>query len=100
MKYDFPTHEKGDTFNGVQFELMINGVEKDLTDVIINMTVNKKVFSTVTGELLITDALLGKFQFKKQIVTMPPKNYNYEIVFIFPNGDVKTYIEGTWKITL
>ena len=96
--YDFPDHERGTTFEGVQFELIVNGVVKSLVGAVINMDIADKVFSTITGELLVTDAAGGKFQFKKQIVSISPKNHPYEITFTFSDGSIKTYIEGYWKI--
>jgi hypothetical protein len=96
--YNFPDHERGTTFGGVSFELLVNGVPKSLAGAKIEMAIAGKVFSTVTGELIITDAAGGKFEFKKQIVTLSPKNHHYEITYTFSDGEVKTYIEGYWQI--
>lgn len=118
MTYNFPDHENGNTFNGVQFGLLIDSVDKSIAGATIVMTcmtpTGDRVFSTDTGEIEIieTGAVdIGKFQFIKQIVTfLPVKSayppytltsytYPYEITITFSNGDIKTYIEGTWKIT-
>ena len=111
MTYNFPDHENGNTFNGVQFELLVNDVAKSLVGATIVMTCGDKIFSTVTEEIDINDGAAGKFQFIKQIVTfpsvaspyppytLPSYTYPYEITITFADGDIKTYIEGTWKIT-
>ena len=99
MTYNFPDHERGDTFKGVGFELIVNGVAKSLAGATIIMTIAGKEYSTTNGSLVVTDAPSGKFEFKEQIVSMSPKTHYYEIVFYFSDGSVKTYIEGTWKIT-
>lgn len=118
MKYNFIDHKYGTTFKGVAFQLIINSTPKNLTGTVINMNVkNKKypvkvneylsnpasqgfnkAFSTKTGEIVYTDAATGKFEFKKQIITLSPGEYIYEMVFNFPNGDIKKYLGGSWKI--
>jgi hypothetical protein len=98
MTYNFKTHKRGTTFNGVQFTLSINGVVKDLTGSVITMYIDNKTFSTTNGAILVTDAAGGKFQFKKQVVTLSPKTLPYYVTFVFPNGDNKIYLEGTWTI--
>jgi hypothetical protein len=97
--YDFPDHERGTTFDGVSFELLVNGVAKSLANAKIEMAIAGKVFSTVTGELTITDAVSGKFQFNPQVITLSPHNHHYEITITFSNGSVKMYISGNWHIT-
>jgi hypothetical protein len=116
MTYNFPDHENGNTFNGVQFELLVNSVAKSIVGGSIAMTcitpVGAKVFSSDTGEIEIgSGASGGIFSFIKQVVTFTPVKsayppytlesytYPYEITITFADGDIKTYIEGTWKIT-
>ena len=98
--YNFPTHKRGTTFNGVQFELKINGTARDLTGSKITMVLdgNNEAFSTVTGEIIFSDAANGKFQFKKQVVNISPKNHSYEMQFVFGDGEEKVYLSGYWKI--
>jgi hypothetical protein len=103
--YNFPDHIKGDTFSGVQFEVLVNAVPLDLTDAVITMHLKesyqakaKEEFSTVNTKLEITDALAGKFAFKEQIVDICAKNYVYDIEILLPNAKKYTYIKGTWKI--
>ena len=97
-----PTAERGDTFSGYQFTLEVNGAAKDLTDAIIVLTLDKGFGSLSTvdsGGLTITDATNGIFTIDEQIINFAARTHNYEITFTFSDGDVKTYIEGTWQIT-
>jgi hypothetical protein len=97
--YNFPTHESGDTFNGVQFELKVNSVAKDLSGAIITMNIAGKKYTSTAGNFVISDALNGKFNFKKQKVTLPSGYHQYEITIEFEDGDIKTYVTGYWTIT-
>jgi hypothetical protein len=110
MTYNFKDHKNGDTFPGVQFELKVNDVAKSLEGAKIDMNVDGTIFSTNTGELEITSAASGIWQFKSQVVSFPVKKlavppyispyytYPYEMIITFGDGSVKTYIDGTWKI--
>jgi hypothetical protein len=97
-QYNFPDHKNGDTFGGVQFELLVNSEAKDLTGASIVMSINDTTYTTDGGEIVITDASAGKFQFAEQIVSLAAGNYPYEIVITFSDGSIKTYIEGYWRI--
>lgn len=98
--YNFPDHKRGTTFGGLQFELLINGVAKSLVGATINMKITKgTIFSTTTGELVITDAAGGKFQVREQVINLSPKVHSYELEFVFGDGKRKTYVKGTWRIT-
>ena len=96
--YNFPDQKHGTTFNGVQFELKINGVAKDLSNSVIRMEVDGTIYSTSAGELTFSDAVNGKFQFKKQIINLSPRTHSYVMRFIFDDEE-KVYLSGTWKIT-
>lgn len=102
--YNFPDHVNNDTFNGVQFEVLVNAVAVDLTDADIKMQLRDgtcrlvEEFSVDNGKLELTDPINGIFTFKKQIISLVPIKYTYDIEIIFSNGDVKTWIKGEWKI--
>jgi len=98
MTYNFKRHKTCTTFPGLQFEVVINGVPKDLTGVILHMHIAGVLFGSHTGEFIINDPVNGRFQFKEQMITLAPGKYDYEIEFIFPNGVVKKYISGYWQI--
>jgi hypothetical protein len=106
MTYNFRDHKSGTTFSGVAFQLVVNNTPKSLVGTTISMIVGDviikgstyagKTFSTTTGELVITDAINGKFQFKKQVVNLSVCKHPYYIEFW--DDDVKVYLEGVWKI--
>lgn len=102
-KYNFPTHISGDTFNGVKFRITKDDVPVDLTSAIIKMYCksspnNVYEFSNTAENISILDAADGMFEFKKQIIILPVRIYNYEIEITFPNEDVYTWVKGTWEI--
>ena len=97
--YTMPEHESGDTFSGVEFTLTVNDVVKDLTSATITMTIAGAGTLLTGSGITITDATNGVFEIDEQVISYTPHTYDYEITFIFSDGSVKTYIEGTWKIT-
>ena len=96
--YNFPDHKSGDTFGGVQFELLVNGSARSLVGATIEMQVAGETLSSATGEIVISDAAGGKFNVKSQIIDFTPAVYPYEIIITFSDGSVKTYIDGNWRI--
>jgi len=103
--YNFPDHINGDTFSGVQFEVLVNNTALDLTDADITMHLredygskSKIEYSTANAALEINDAVAGKFIFKEQIIDIVPKKYVYDIQILLPNGKKHTYIKGVWVI--
>ena len=97
---------KGDTFEEVNFELIINGDAVDLTDAIIRMQLRKEYGGVVglsltsvdNAGITITDAIHGLFKINKQVINIAPYNYLYDIEIHFDNGDVKTWISGNFQI--
>jgi hypothetical protein len=104
--YNFPDHLKGDTYEGTKFTINVNNAPLSLTGAFIKMSLktNKSAvrsdfdLSTTNGRLLITNATAGTFQVVPQIIDIPATLYYYDIEITLPNGKVKTYIEGQWKI--
>ena len=101
--YNFPDHEKDDTYEGTTFTVLVNDVALDLTDAVIQAKFWKNAFtytfSIATGELTLVDAANGVFTLDEQIITFNSGTYCHEFTFWLSSGDVKTYIKGTWKIT-
>jgi hypothetical protein len=102
--YNFKV-KHGDTFTGVQFELIRNGTAIDLTGAEIRCSFVKGTIvteqfemSTANGKIVITDAVEGKFKIASQIITATPGYYNYDVQITFENTDVKTYIQGTLTV--
>ena len=101
--YDFPDHEKGDTYEGSTFTVLVNGVALDLTDATISVKLwggsDTYTLTTTDGELTITDAANGVFTVDEQVINFNARTYCHEFTFTLSTGAVKTYIKGTWKIT-
>ena len=105
MKYNFPQHINGDTFNGVTFTVSVNAVPLNLTDATIKMQARTQSgalaleLTTTDNEIEITTPLSGIFSIKEQIITVTdPAKFNYDIQITLSDGTIKTYIEGTWQI--
>lgn len=100
------THKRGDTFNEVPFEMLLNGVAIDLTDALIRMQLRKEcggipvlsLTSVSDNGITITDAVNGKFKINEQIIDINPFLYQYDIEIKFLDGVVKTWVSGTFNI--
>lgn len=106
MSITLPEHKKGDTFNGQQFTLNINGSPADLTGASIRMDLRKVKtgpyvlrLSTDNGGISILVPVSGIFQINPQIIDVQAATYFYDIETTFQDGTVKTYIDGTWLIS-
>jgi len=107
MTYTFPDHINNDTFEGAEFTMSLNAAPMNISNTNIRMQLRKSYNSDVVfdldsadSEIIITNGTAGLFRIPKQVIGVPlPGVYQHDIQFTFPNGDVKTYISGTWKIT-
>jgi hypothetical protein len=94
------SHYQGTTFEEMPFEILFNGVPKNLTDAVIHMRLRKEpkgvVFldltSVASAGITITNASGGLFKINKQIIDIEPFNYYYDIKITFSDGSVKTWI--------
>ena len=94
---------KGDTFNGVRFTL---SPVTDLTGATIRTQFRKggkrnevvKEITTADG-ITVEDLVNGVFVWDSFIMDLNPCIYYYDVEITFPNGDVKTYVEGVIKVT-
>lgn len=104
QKYDFPDTISGATFDGVQFTVIKNTLPLDLTGSRIDMVMGKTPmnvkteFSTENGTIEIIDPENGVFQFKQQVVNLADGRYSYELLIMLADGEVKSYIYGSWNI--
>jgi hypothetical protein len=102
--YNFPDHYKGDTFEGKVFTITVNGSPAGLLGATIKMDLRKDKKETTPLTLRLSTesgiTILGEdsFQIDPQIIDIPAKEYVHDIEITYANGDIKTYIEGTWKI--
>jgi hypothetical protein len=95
---------KGDTFNGVQFTVTVNGTPKDLTSTVItcDFRSSKKtgpvsLSLSIGSGITIVDAINGVFEIDAFDANMDVGIHYYDIQFV--DGAVtKTYIEGTIKV--
>ena len=106
MALDF-THIKGDTFEAVNFQMLVNTIPLNLTGATLRMQLRKEyggvVFLSLTSVasagITITTAASGLFRINKQIINIDAANYIYDIELIKADGTVKTYISGSFSIT-
>jgi len=97
---------KGDTFEEVTFELLLNDAPYSLEDAIIRMQLRKEyggipvlsLTSVANAGLTITDDVNGLFKINEQIIDICAYNYLYDIEIEFGDGTVKTYISGNFLI--
>ncbi len=100
-----PKHKRGDDWDGLQFNVKVNGSPLDLTGAIIAADFK---FKSKTGQLkkrmvvgtgiTITNAIGGTFKMDAFKVDLPVGIYYFDVE-INLLGNTKTRIEGTWEIT-
>jgi hypothetical protein len=98
--YNFKDHIKGDTWkNPPSFQIIKNGTPINLTGAtIVFRLIDGSLTLTSTDGITITDPTLGKFAFNKRIINIPARVYFYDIQITLSNGDITTYLAGTWEI--
>lgn len=97
---------KGDTFDEVSFELLLNSDPYSLEDAVIRMQLRKEyggipflsLTSVANAGLTITDDVNGLFKINEQIIDICAFNYLYDIEIEFGDGVIKTYISGNFLI--
>ena len=105
MNYNFPSHINGDTFDGVEFTITVNGSSLNLTSGSVVMTVlvlgQPVLFSTVNSKMAVVGTpTSGVVEFSQQVVSFNAYGiFPYEITFYLGDGSIRTYISGTWEIT-
>jgi hypothetical protein len=106
MALDF-THIKGDTFEIVNFQLLVNTVALNLTGCTLRMQLRKEyggivylsLTSVANAGITITTAASGLFKINKQIINIDANTYIYDIELIKADGTIKTYISGNFYVT-
>jgi hypothetical protein len=106
MALDF-THIKGDTFEEVNFAMILNSAVLNLTGCTLRMQLRKEyggviflsLTSVASAGITITNASGGLFKINRQIINIDAGNYIYDIELIKADGTVKTYINGNFVIT-
>lgn len=106
MALDF-THIKGDSFEAVNFAMLVNSGALNLTGCTLRMQLRKEyggivylsLTSVASAGITITNAAGGLFRINKQIINIDAANYIYDIELIKADGTVKTYISGNFYVT-
>lgn len=102
--YNFNDHIKGDTWNGAQFTIIVNGAPLDITGAVIRATFKhttckrKYELSTTNSAITIVDGGGGVFQFNKSVIDWVAGQYDYDIEFRLADDTVRTYIIGSFLI--
>jgi len=100
------THKKGDTFDEVNFEVIVDGTALNLTGMVIRMQLKSEcgavpvlsLTSVASAGITITNTSLGLFKINKQIIDIAKGNYKYDIEFDYSGGDVRTWVSGEFLI--
>jgi len=98
---------KGDTYDGVQFTLLNteDNAPIDLTNVAIKIQfrydskiggIQKEI--TNGNGITVSNAINGVFSIDSFLIDWSPDIYYFDIQMTFPNGIVRTYIQGTIKV--
>lgn len=107
--YNFPSHRRGDTFNGHSFEISQNGSPVDFTDADIKIQFRTTgesrniILEWSTGDGSITISGAGNNVIEMEAKTgeemnVTPGTYKYDIQVVLANGVTNTYVKGAMKI--
>ena len=104
--YPIPQHRSGDTWKGISsLTIKINGEAPSVSLASVKIQFRKNAgtsvvleLSTEDGTIVILDAINWTIQIPKIIVTLYPDTYIYDIQTVDSNGDIFTYVVGTWEI--
>jgi hypothetical protein len=107
-KYNIPDHQKGDTFDGIEFTIIdyATTTPVDLTGATAKCQFRyKKKIGTLQADLSIgsgltvTDAVNGVIEIDRiASIDWAVGTYYYDLEVTLASGDIKTYVEGTIKI--
>jgi hypothetical protein len=106
MIYNIPSHRRGDTWDGINsITINVNGVPINLTNADVKMEFRQSLdspvvltLSTADNSIIIVNALNGNIQIPSKKIEVPFGKYFYDLQVTYPNGIVKTYMEGSWEI--
>ena len=106
--YNFKQKYSGNTFNGVQITMSrdVDDVDTpiDLTGALFDMQLKASRSSNPVKKLnrgngiTIVSETGGVIQIDKFLVDLTPAKYLYDLKVTFPNGEVYTYITGTFEV--
>lgn len=98
--------KQGDTFPGLRFTITRNSVAKDLTGASITMTFlhrnrrsGEDQVLTIGSGLTLVDGPNAIFDMDQiDVLDWMSGEYTYDCEIIYADNEVKTVVEGTWKI--
>ena len=93
-----PDHLSGDTFDGVQFDVSINGSPANLVGATIILSFVRNTARMTSPDKIEISTTPGRFIIKRQVLNLPIGTHEYKIKILFANGVAKTYIKGRWRI--
>lgn len=104
MTYDIPPHRRGDTWDGINsISININGVPINLIGASVKMEFRQSIDSPValtlsTNQNSIQIINANTIRILPKLIEIPFAKYYYDLQVTYPNGTVKTYMEGSWEI--
>jgi hypothetical protein len=104
MTYTIPPHRRGDTWDGINsISISINSAPVVLSGAEVKIEFRQSLdapvamtFSTSTSTIQILNA--NTIRILPIKIEVPFAKYYYDLQVTYPNGTVKTYMEGTWEI--
>ena len=96
---------RGDTYNGAEFEILVNAIPLPLTDYAIrckwrsqSKSGTEQRDSSIGDGITVTDAANGLFTLDAFVVDFPVGRNYYDIEFTSPAGKVNTYVAGYMNV--
>lgn len=104
--YNIPDHVSGDTWRGIySLTISVNSVPPEASLSEVRIQFRKSYLGSVVLELASgTDAITilsaanWEIRINKQIISLPPDKYVYDIQTVDADGQIKTYVKGSWEI--
>ena len=107
--YNFPMQTRGNTFKArkLVIEILNNNITTPLNltgcAILIQFKLTTRFnafleWNTADNSILITDAVNGEFEMQQTLLDVTPSIYMYDVQVTFPDGTVKTYFKGNFKI--
>lgn len=96
------TVKKGDTFNGVEFDILRNTTAVSIQSA--RMQVKKKAKDTTyLLQLISTDGSLiigaSKISLPAQVIDIAAGEYVYDLELTLTTGEIKTWVSGAFVVT-
>ena len=105
-RYTIPSAVTGDTFAGIpELSIKVNGAAPTASLASVKMQFKTEATAstaalelTSASGITINDASNWNITIDPFTINLSADNYVYDIEFTDANGDVRTYVTGTWSI--